>query len=157
MESSGDWDGLRTLWRGLKRVGAALMLGIVGGFIGGVTGAVATFYCYGIGLYLGLPAGFILGVILGTRIAPRDAAISFTLCFGTLWLALRFRSSQEGSDEFLSSLLAVGIAAAVGATSLLIGRILPRPEARYYLAVTLTTLFSIICIINLLRHLYGPG
>lgn len=137
-----SWSGLRSLWRGLKRVLSAFALGIVGALIGGFTLGLLTFYVYAIGIYLGLPMGFALGAIVGFRTAAKDVAITFVTATAVL-VGTAMYGARSGQDSFLTTLLALAIAAPV---ALILLFVLPRyvpARVRYGLAVPLSILFTI--------------
>lgn len=155
MSEPQQWEGLWQLWTGIKRLLAVGMLGAVGALVGLTVGALATFYCYGVGYLVGLPVGFAWGALAGIRKPPRDIAILFFGCFGTLILMALF-GERQGWDGFVTMIAALFSATMVTAIlSAFLRAVWLTPQARYRLALVLSWAFSIWMIVLMLRGLYS--
>jgi len=154
--SSGQWDGLYGLWHIVKRVGVVLMLMAVGVVIGGTTLGLATILCYGIGMYVGIPAGAGLGIWIGLKMPPRDAAISFVSCFGTMEI-FHWYTEQQNWEGILGGIgTAIVASLAAWIIPVLLRQIMP-DVARHLFAVIASWVFAISQITMLLHALYSTG
>ena len=146
-----EFDGLRALWRTLKRIAAVLMMACVGGLVAGVTAGAATFYVYCIGAWLGFPLGVVVGGLLGSRTPARIATLVFTGCAYVIWISTAVGEARKW-DGLLIAAVALGVGMAAAPIAYLAANKMP-VRAVYWAAVVSACVFCLWMAISFTQWL----